>query len=124
MEMFNEIVQVLMFVIIGDLLLLVHFSCHAVQFFVRSKEGIKLIVQYPTFCASSVAGIPHAITKISIIAPDVYFETHCKLYYLNGQDSYKCLHFSTFSQEVSQSEIDTCMTSAKSYMYLQHSMPG
>ena len=40
MEMFTEIVRVLMFVIIGDLPLLVHFSCRAVQiFFFRCNEG-------------------------------------------------------------------------------------
>ena len=39
-------------------------------FFFRCNVDIKLILQYPTFCVSSAAGIPHAVTKISIIAPD------------------------------------------------------
>ena len=37
MEMFTETVQVLIFVIIGDLPLLVQFSCPAVQFFFSTK---------------------------------------------------------------------------------------
>ena len=65
MEMFTEIVRVLMFVIIGGLPLLVHFSCRAVQIFFFDVTKAQLIVQYPTFFVSSAT-----IAKISIIAPD------------------------------------------------------